>query len=479
MQPCMLEEAAMRAGGKLRQGRPETVVRRIHTDTRTIKPGDLFVALVGENFDGHAYVSDAAAKGAIGAIVAQLPLPPAAPTKPGVLPPPPIAGSFGLIEVEDTLESLQLSAGAYRRTLPVRTVGVTGSSGKTSTKEMIAAVLKQKFATRATIGNLNNHVGVPLTLLSLEPSDEFGVIEMGMNHPGEIAPLAAMAEPEIGVITNIGTGHIEYFKDQSGIAYEKTELIASLPPTGVAIMDANDPWCVKLQHRTMARIVWVGVDVDAEWSARDITLEQKGIRFRLCHGRKSVPVRLPLYSRVMVTNALLAAAVGGVAGMTIEEIAAGLEALKLPGQRMEVLSLPGDRWLINDAYNANHDSMIAALRSLREFPSHGRKVAVLGSMGELGSRADDLHRSVGAEAARLGLDQIIVLGPGARQYKEGALAAGATESSVLHCEDIPQAAHALRVWFSRGGDCLLVKGSRFMRLENLVSAIAGTHAEAH
>ncbi|HSI86283.1 MAG: UDP-N-acetylmuramoyl-tripeptide--D-alanyl-D-alanine ligase [Candidatus Methylacidiphilales bacterium] len=465
----MLREAAMRGGGRLRQGRPETVVHRLHTDTRSIKAGDLFVALRGDRFDGHAYIVDAAKLGAIGAIISE----PLTPQQTAALPP-----SFGLIEVEDTLEALQLFAGAYRRTLPLRTIGVTGSSGKTSTKEMIAAVLKQKYQTRATVGNLNNHVGVPLTLLSLEPSDEFGVIEMGMNHPGEIAPLAAMAAPEIGVITNVGTGHIEFFKDQSGIAFEKTELIASLPSGGVAILDANDPWCVRLKHRTTARIIWVGVEAHADWSAHDIALEPKGIRFNLLHNRKSVTVRLPLYSRVMVTNALLAAAVGGYAGLSLEEIARGLESLKLPGQRMEVISTNG-RWLINDAYNANCDSMIAALGALREFPAHGRKVAVLGSMGELGSRAEELHRKVGAEAARLGLDQLLVLGPHAREYREGALAAGASNQSVVFCDDISQAVAALRISFSRSGDCLLVKGSRFMRLENLVSAIVGTQVEAH
>lgn len=456
MTPTNLQTVAEHCGGVLHAGKADGLVSRVEKDTRVLQPGDLYVALKGERFDGHAFLTKAAEAGAVGALVSELPE--------GELP-----ADFGVIKVADTLVGLQTLAGAYRRRMSAKTVGVTGSSGKTSTKEMIASVLRQKFATRATQGNLNNHIGVPLTLLSLEEGDAWGVIEMGMNHPGEIPPLARMAAPVIGVVTNIGTAHIEYFENQQGIAHEKSELIHALPETGLAIYPATDAFADYLATRTVARQVTVGEG--GRWSAENIEVTAEGIVFDLSGPEGAAQVQLPLFSRPMVTNALLAAAVGEEAGLTLEEIASGLSGVELPGQRMKVSKLSDGRWIINDAYNANADSMRASLQALKEIPSGGRKVALLGSMGELGELSSELHQQVGTAAAECGTDFLVLMGPGADDMRAGALEAGFSQGNLVLAADHAEALAALSQGFNTTGDCLLVKGSRFMKLEEIVSQL--------
>jgi UDP-N-acetylmuramoyl-tripeptide--D-alanyl-D-alanine ligase len=455
MRRCTLEEVARFSGGRLIQGDPALPVDRLHTDTRTLGEGDCFVALRGDRFDGHAFVRDVRERGAVAALVSNRLL-------------PDVPADLGLVEVPDTLEALQRFAATYRQLLSVRTIGVTGSSGKTSTKEFIAAVLRTRFRTKATKGNLNNHIGVPLTLLDLEEDDEFGVVEMGMNHPGEIAVLAKMAAPFIGVISSIGPAHIEFFSGQNAIAEEKAELIAALPRDGVAVLNANDEWSRRIAGRTTARVVWTGDAPDATWRACDVEVTDVGISFRLEHDGESVPVRLPVFNRVMVANALLAAAVGGECGLTLAEIARGLENVSLPGGRMQVVEAAGAR-IINDAYNANPSSMKAALVALKEFPGPGRRVAVLGSMGELGRHATELHREVGAFAARQGVGFLIAVGPHAEAYVIGAMGGGLRH--VGRALDAEEATVALS-GILRPDDVVLVKGSHFMGLEKLVEAIA-------
>jgi UDP-N-acetylmuramoyl-tripeptide--D-alanyl-D-alanine ligase len=272
-------------------------VDRLHTDTRTLLAGDCFVALQGDRFDGHAFVPQVKSYGAVAALVSH-----------GHI--PDLPDDLGLVEVPDTLEALQRFAANYRQLLSVRTIGVTGSSGKTSTKELIASVLRMRFKTKATEGNLNNHIGVPLTLIRLDEDDEYGVVEMGMNHPGELAPLVKMTAPEIGVISSIGPAHIEFFADQAAIAAEKAELIAALPPEGLAVLNADDEWSRRVADRTHARVVWVGDHPDSTWRAEDLQIAADGLLFRLRHNGSAAMVRLPVVNRVMVANALLAAAVG-------------------------------------------------------------------------------------------------------------------------------------------------------------------------
>ena len=458
MRRCTLEEVARFSGGRLIKGDPALAISRLHTDTRTLTAGDCFVALRGDRFDGHAFVREVKSHGAVAAMVSN---------RMADLP-----EDLGLVEVQDTLQGLQRFAATYRRLLPVRTIGVTGSSGKTSTKELIAAVLRTRFKTKATKGNLNNHIGVPLTLLKLDEDDEFGVVEMGMNHPGEIAGLAQMAAPEIGVISSIGPAHIEFFRDQAAIAQEKAELIAALPATGVAILNSDDLWSREIAARTKARVVWVGSRDESTWRAEDIRVTPEGIDFRLHHGSQSVAVRLPVMNRVMVSNALLAAAVGGECGLNLEEIARGIAAVELPGARMQVVRIGGAS-IINDAYNANPDSIKAALVALREFPDAARRIAVLGSMGELGHHAVQLHRGLGAFAKTQDVDFLIAVGPHAEAYLNGAREAGL--SAVVQVFDAEEATTALKN-ILRDGDAVLIKGSHFMGLERVVEDLTGKGA---
>lgn len=454
MRRCTLEEVARFSGGRLVKGDPALPVDRLHTDTRTLAAGDCFVALRGDRFDGHAFVREVKSRGAVAALVSNRLL-------------SDLPEDLGLVEVPDTLEALQRFATTYRRLLSCRTIGVTGSSGKTSTKELIAAVLRTRFKTKATDANLNNHIGVPLTLLRLEEEDEFGVVEMGMNHPGEIAPLARMAAPEIGVISSIGPAHIEFFRNQAAIAEEKAALIAALPAHGVAILNSDDEWSRSIAHRTVARVVWVGGGAGSTWRAEDISIDAGGLSFRLHHGGASVPVRLPVLNRIMVGNALLAAAVGGECGLPLEEIARGISAMELPGARMQVVET-GGAWIINDAYNANPASMKAALVALKEFPNARRRIALLGSMGELGPHATRLHREVGAFAAAQGVEVLLAVGPHAEAYASGARGAGGQD--VTQVFDAGEAAAALKN-ILRAGDAVLVKGSHFMGLERVVEAL--------
>jgi len=457
MTPTPLHQLAERCGGLLLSGDGNVEVSRVDKDTRALQPGDLYVALKGDRFDGHDFLPQAAEAGAVAALVSEdvtCELP----------------EGFGIIKVADTLVGLQTLAGDYRLRLPLKAVGVTGSSGKTSTKEMIASVLGRKFKTKATQGNLNNHIGVPLTLLSFEEADEYGVVEMGMNHPGEIPPLARMAAPEIGVITNIGTAHIEFFENRDGIAHEKSELIAALPETGLAVFPAKDDYADYLRGRTGARIVTAGQGGD--FAAENVEVTTKGVDFDLVGMGGRERVCLPLFSRPMVTNALLAAAVGQEAGLSLKEIAEGLGAVVLPGQRMKVSKLADGRWVINDAYNANADSMLSSLQALKEIPSGGRKIALLGSMGELGGRSAELHAKVGRDAAELGLDGLILMGPGANDMLSGAREAGFGNGELLLvAASHEEALEALSQGFNTTGDCLLVKGSRFMKLEQIVTQL--------
>ena len=463
MRRCTLEEVARFSGGRLIKGDPSTPVDRLHTDTRTLLAGDCFVALRGDRFDGHTFVSQVKNHGAVAALVSSRPSSPDLPD------------DLGLVEVPDTLEALQRFAANYRQLLSVRTIGVTGSSGKTSTKEMIASVLRMRFKTKATEGNLNNHIGVPLTLIRLDEDDEYGVVEMGMNHPGELAPLVKMTAPDIGVISSIGPAHIEFFADQAAIAEEKAGLIAALPPEGLAVLNAEDEWSRRIAGRTNARVVWVGNGPDSTWRAEDLQVGADSLSFRLKHNGGAPRVRLPVVNRVMVANALLAAAVGRECGLTLDEIALGLQAVRLPGARMQVVKAHG-AWIINDAYNANPDSMKAALGTLGEFPGANRRLAVLGSMGELGRHATELHREVGEFAARQDLAFLIAVGPFAEVCATGAIAAGLERDRIVTTLDAEEATAALRPLL-REGDAVLVKGSRFMGLDRLVKAVAEINQE--
>ena len=460
MKTTTLSAVAESMEGRLLQGDAGLSVQRLHTDSRTVAPGDCFVALVGERFDGHEFLSAVAKAGAVAAVVSRL-----------AEALPPLPAGFGLIYVEDTLLGLQKFSTVYRRSHDVRVVAVTGSSGKTSTKEMIAAVLGRRFRTLATEGNLNNHLGVPFTLLRIEPETEYAVVEMGMNHRGEIAALAKIAEPHIAVITGIGSAHIEHLGSRQEIAEEKTDLMAALPADGAAIINADDPFLRERAFRVPAgvKVVWAGFAPDAEWRAENVSVTPQGILFDLCHKEGSRPIRLPLFNRVMVSNALLAAAVGGLAGLPLSEIAAALEEVRLVGGRMRVVPRRGG-WVIDDCYNANPESARAALAALREFPAPARRVAVVGSMGELGGHAPALHRELGRDAATSGAGLLAFVGPHAGDLVAGALEAGFPAGAILRFTTTSKAVAALPA-LVLVDDTVLVKGSRFLKLEQVIAVL--------
>ena len=448
MDATSLNTLAQWAEGNLAGGDPSRTVTRVCTDSRQLVPGDLFVALRGENFDGHGFVPKAAEAEAAGALVDE--------TYDGKPSP-----GFALIRVDDTLQALQAIAARYRASLPLRVVALTGSSGKTSTKDFVAAVFAERYRVLKTEGNFNNHIGVPLTLLRASAADEIGIIELGMNHPGEIAPLAAMAAPEAGIITNIGTAHIEFMGSREAIAIEKGRLAEALPQRGFLVQNAGDDFSGSIAARSKALAVMTGIgkgDVSAEVLETGIT----GSRFIVRRSGEEAEVTLPVPGVHMIENALLALAAGVCFGIPLADGARGLATSRLTHGRLEQKTLGGVHFL-DDTYNANPDSMRAALRTLAVLPVKGRRIAVLGRMGELGAESERGHRSVGREAAAAGIDVLLAVGA----EEAGFLAEAAREAGLGDVRQVPDPAAAAEVLAgtARPGDLVLVKGSRSARME--------------
>jgi UDP-N-acetylmuramoyl-tripeptide--D-alanyl-D-alanine ligase len=452
MDPTKVETLTRWAGGTLLAGDPEATVTVIGTDTRALQAADLFLALRGPNFDGHTFVSEAARRGAMGVIVE--------------VPPSEVPPGFIVIHVEDTLAALQRIAAEYRRRLPLQVIAITGSNGKTSTKDLVAAVLGERFRVAKTEGNLNNHIGLPRTILSAGRNDELGVFEIGMNHPGEIAPLAAIAQPNVAVITNIGVAHIEFLGTREAIAQEKGALAEALDPSGTVILNADDDFAQSIAARTKADAVFCGI-ARGDVTASDIRQDFGGTKFRLHADRRSVEAELPVPGLHMVRNALLAAGTARVFGLTLEECAAGFRKLCLTKGRFEQKLTRGVH-IIDDTYNANPDSMAAALRTLAQMPAAGARIAVLGRMGELGAQSETGHRTVGELAAELGIDCVISVGDEAAMTAEAASRGGVEK--VRKAGSTDEAARLLQE-FVKAGDVVLVKGSRSAQMERVVEAM--------
>lgn len=460
MDPITRQQIAEWTRGTLSQGGAE-LVRRVLTDSRDVKPGDLFVALRGERFDGHdfipqvmAQVAEQTARGP-GEIVVL------AEKGRGARPP-----GVAVVEVDDTLVGLQNLASGYRRALPARIVGVTGSSGKTSTKDFTFAVLSSKLKGWCTRGNLNNHIGVPLTLLSGDRAGQFGVVEMGMNHAGEIAPLAAMAAPEVGIITNIGVAHIEFLGSREAIAREKGALAAAIGAHGTVVLSAEDAFTPMISGMTQGQILTAGIGC-GEVQAVDVLPTEGGSRFGVAHEGQRAEFELAVPGLHMVRNAALAVAAGLVMGVSLDAAAEGLRGMTLTKGRMENRLVRGVQFL-DDTYNANPDSMRAALATLAQWPAAGKRIAVLGRMGELGSFAEEGHREVG-RAAVSGVDRLITVGAEADWISAEALRHGLGD--VVHFENPESAVEALRQMWAPG-DVVLVKGSRSSRMERIIEEVA-------
>lgn len=440
--------------GRLLQGRPFDVCASVSTDSRTLAEGSVFVALKGENFDGHDFIGAATERRAGVLVASQLTADTA--RFPGAI-----------VHVRDTLVALQMLAWRYRQARSdVFAVGVTGSSGKTSTKDLLSSVLSLRYRVNATKGNLNNHIGLPLTVLSTELDQNCGVWEMGMNHHGEIEILAEIASPDAAVITNIGTAHIEHMGSREGIALEKGMLVEAIRPEGYVVLPAGDDFTPLLRERSVAPVITAGI------GAGDVRAEQvrqggRGMLFSLVSDSGRAEVDLPLIGGHMVENALLATAVGLRQGLSPEEVAEGLSSVELAGGRLQRKVVAG-LTVIDDTYNANPDSMKAALATLGGLDCAGRRIAVLGRMAELGGHAAAAHREIGEAAARAGISLVVTVGD------EASLIAEAFAGQRGRAHAFSNHADAAR-WLREEAtpdDIVLLKGSRSSRMERVIEALA-------
>jgi UDP-N-acetylmuramoyl-tripeptide--D-alanyl-D-alanine ligase len=430
-------------------------VRGAAVDSRSVRPGNLFVALAGEHVDGHDFVAAAIAAGATAAIVTRVP----DDLAPDV--------DATVVLVDDALAALHRLAAAWRDRFEPLVVGITGSIAKTSTKEAVAAVLGRRFRTLRSPGNMNNEIGLPLAVLDLAAEHEAAVLEMGMYVGGEIAALAAIARPSIGVVTAVQGVHLSRAGSIEAIEMAKAELVEALPADGVAVLSADDDRVRRMAGRTDARVVTYGFAADADVRASDVRSEGfAGMAFWLHLDAEDVPVRIPTLGALAVHNALAAAAVGRAAGVSTRAIVDGLAAGWSAPHRAE-LSVVGGIAIVDDAYNASPGSVRAALELLAGLP--GRRIAVLGEMLELGDATTAGHREVG-EAAALVCELLVVVGDGAATIAEGALDAGLDPALVVRAPDIATARDLLSGEL-REGDVVLVKASRGAGLEVLVEAL--------
>lgn len=453
-------ELAALTGGELVRGGPEQTLEGATLDSRSVAPGQLFVAIRGPRHDGHDHAAAAARAGARGLLVrrgfgagAELP------------------DSLVVVEVEDTTRALARLARGIRERFRGPVVGITGSSGKTSTKEMCAAILEAVAPCLRNPGNLNNQFGLPLSLLGLDAEHRFAVVELGMNHRGEIAALAEIARPDVGVLLNVGPAHIEHLGSLEAIAEEKGDLLARLPAGGRAVVNADDPRALAQAQRSPARVLRFGRSPGADVRAALVRPREGGYRFELQAPEGTVSVEVAGLAPVTVDNALAAAAAALAAGAPLSAVGEGLARFRgVPG-RFEARRLRAGVTLVDDSYNANPRSVAEALRAVADRRGSGRAFAVLGTMGELGAEAPAAHREVGALAARLGLDGLVALGEHAE-----ALAAGAAEAGVpAHRIRVAKGADEAADWVASElgpGDWVLVKGSRAARMERVVEALA-------
>src|SRR5947207_904988 len=460
MDALSLEQIAHYAGVVRQNGHGPRLVSNLSTDSRTVQPGDLFVALRGENFDGHKFVEQASERGAAGAMVEE--------SWKGTTP-----KSFALIRVSDTLAGYQNLAANYRRSLPLKVIAITGSNGKTSTKDFLAATLSRGFRVTKTEGNFNNHVGLPQTMLAASSSDEIAVWEIGMNHPGEIAALSKLAAPDAAVITNVGRAHIEFMGSREAIAAEKGALAEAVGPGGTVILNADDPFSQGIAKRTRAKVILAGIE-SGSVRASEMRHSPAGIEFTILEGAHRCRAQLPVPGTHMVQNAMLAVAASRAFGLSLENCAAGLASAPLTKARLQIKEINGIQF-IDDSYNANPDSMKAALRTLVELDADGRRVAVLGQMNELGEESERGHREVGETAAALGIDELFAVGEAGAAIAQAARKAGLENSSAV---DSPEEAARRLSATASPGYLILVKGSRTARMPRVFEAFAKARSTA-
>jgi UDP-N-acetylmuramoyl-tripeptide--D-alanyl-D-alanine ligase len=472
--PWTVDEILKATGGELLCGNQDQTqgFEKVSIDSRNISPKDLFVAIVGDVHDGHRFANDVVNQGVGGLVVAK--------DKTGELP---ISGwqarHVACVAVPDTLRALGDLAAFHRSRNDVAVVAITGSNGKTTTRQMTAEVVAQKFSTLSTIGNYNNQIGVPLTLLKLAPEHAWAVVELGTNSPGEIARLAQICSPDIGVITNIGPAHLEGLGSLEGVMREKGQLVDHLKTGGRAVLNADDRRVSKIADRTEKDVLLFGLAKNAAIRATAVQEKISGISFSLDLPRERLTVDLKVPGQFMVINALAAAAVGHPLELSAAEIKSGLETFKPAWGRMNIFETASGIHIIDDTYNANPDSMQAAITTLNALRTNNRSVFVAGDMLELGARTESLHKQVGAWAAMANIDKMMVTGEFATAVISGAVDAKMNRDDIF-TGSRGEILNALKDSL-RPGDWVLIKGSRGARMDTVVEGLkewAGIKPEA-
>jgi len=458
-----LEAIASSVHGRVLQGSPETLLTRISIDTRSLKSGDLFFAIKGPRFDAHDFLDRAVTAGASALVVHRIP----AAWK--------VPGPLGIIQVPDTLLALQELALAWRKKVSTTLIGITGSNGKTTTKEMLTAILMHAGKTLATTGNLNNHIGLPLTLLRLEADHQFGVIEMGTSMPGDMDVLARLTQPQAALITNVGQDHLEFFGTPEGVLRENAKLFRQVSPDGFSVLNEDDPWLIQEGTRLHGRLIRYSVKKKSDVYATEIQPWPWPMRFTLVINGKAYPAELPVIGALQVQNAVAAAAVAYGLGIEATKIVAGLAEFKPAAMRMEVQPHKSGAILVNDAYNANPSSVQQAVESFcASFPKNKRWV-VLGDMRELGAIAHQAHHELGVWLTTQPLDRVFLYGRDTRFVYEGLQKSRSSapdgDMKVERFRKKRYLLEALAKNLNNDTPAILFKASRRMRLETLVQEL--------
>ncbi len=449
-------------GGDMLSGPDAIEFRGINTDSRQILAEQCFVCLRGDTHDGHRFIPAVIELGVRGLIVEQTALDPSLLTRLD-------HSDIACIAVKDTLAALGDLAAFLRQRSGLSVLALTGSNGKTTTRTMITHVVGRRFKVLSPFGNFNNLVGVPLTLLRIEPDHEWAILELGMNRPGEIHRLGEICSADIGLITNIGPAHLEGLGSLEGIMEAKGELIETISANGTMIFNADDPLVMRLARRADCQTMLFGQAPQADIRASSLKPGPQGVSFRLLVPDGECQIHLPVPGVFNVSNALAAAAAGICLQIPLDDIRAALQSFSPVGGRLNVLELPGEIHLIDDTYNANPASVKAAIGTLTEISGKGRKIAVLGDMLELGQAAAELHQDVGCKAAQCGLDKLLITGQFAEDVAKGAQDCGLPPENIYYGakqEIFEQLAASVA-----SGDWILIKGSRGMRMETVVQAL--------